>query len=58
MIFRPCKILNSLQNLKSYEKISILCKFLKSCEKIQIFYKIFSTLAKNSKRNLKNSKKI
>lgn len=58
MIFHPCKNLNSLQNLKSYEKISILCKFLKSREKIQIFHKIFQPLQKIQKEFKRNPKKF
>ena len=52
------KNFNFMQILKSREKfLNFVWKFLKSCEKIKIFYKIFSILAKNSKRNLKKCKK-
>ena len=47
-----------MQILKSREKfLNFVWKFLKSCEKIQIFHKFFSTLAKNSKKNLKEIQK-
>ena len=47
-----------MQILKFREKIFKFCmKIFKILWKIQIFYKFFSTLAKNSKKNLKEIQK-